>query len=72
MVSGNGPVKLCALRSLHKCALTVGLRRKQQRGERTHMLVILPMHHRSPSAAGTVPTSSGVLAETALLEFSGG
>ena len=31
------------------------------------MLIILPMHHRSPSAAGTVPTSmSGVLAETAL------
>ena len=30
------------------------------------MLVILPMHHRSPSAAGTVPTSmSGVLAELA-------
>ncbi len=48
-----------------------GLRRKQQRGERTHMLVILPMHHRSPSAAGTVPTSSGVLAETALLELLG-
>ncbi len=36
------------------------------RRERTHMLVILPMHHRSPSAAGTVPTSmSGVLAELA-------
>jgi hypothetical protein len=31
------------------------------------MLVILPMHHRSPSAAGTVPTSMGVLAEPALL-----
>ena len=31
------------------------------------MRVILPMHHRSPSAAGTVPTSmSGVLAEAAL------
>ena len=31
------------------------------------MLVILPMHHRSPSAAGTVPTSmSGELAEAAL------
>ena len=31
------------------------------------MLVILPMHHRSPSAAGTVPTSmSSVLAEAAL------
>jgi hypothetical protein len=30
------------------------------------MLVILPMHHRSPSAAGTVPVStSGVLAELA-------
>ena len=30
------------------------------------MLIILPMHHRSPSAAGTVPTSSGgVLAELA-------
>ena len=30
------------------------------------MLVILPMHHRSPSAAGTVPTSmGGVLAELA-------
>ncbi len=30
------------------------------------MLVILPMHHRSPSAAGTVPTSMrGVLAELA-------
>ena len=29
------------------------------------MLVILPMHHRSPSVAGTVPTSSGVLAELA-------
>ena len=30
------------------------------------MLVILPMHHKSPSAAGTVPTSSGgVLAELA-------
>ncbi len=30
------------------------------------MLVILPMHHRSPSAAGTVPVStSGVLSETA-------
>jgi hypothetical protein len=30
------------------------------------MRVILPMHHRSPSAAGTVPTSmSGVLAELA-------
>ena len=30
------------------------------------MLVILPMHHRSPSAAGTVPTSmGGVLAEFA-------
>jgi hypothetical protein len=25
------------------------------------MLVILPMHHRSPSAAGTVPTSIGVV-----------
>jgi hypothetical protein len=35
------------------------------------MLVILPMHHRSPSAAGTVPTSMGgalaKLAEPALL-----
>ena len=31
------------------------------------MLVILPMHHRSPSVAGTVPTSMGsVLAEAAL------
>ena len=31
------------------------------------MLIILPMHHRSPSAAGTVPVStSGVLSETAL------
>ena len=31
------------------------------------MLVILPMHHRSPSVAGTVPTSmSGELAEAAL------
>ena len=31
------------------------------------MLVILPMHHRSPSAAGTVPTSmSAVLADAAL------
>ena len=31
------------------------------------MLVILPMHHRSPSAAGTVPTSmGGVLAELAV------
>jgi hypothetical protein len=30
------------------------------------MLVILPMHHRSPSAVGTVPASiSGVLAEFA-------
>ena len=30
------------------------------------MLIILPMHHRSPSAAGTVPTSmSGVLAVAA-------
>ncbi len=30
------------------------------------MLVILPMHHRSPSAAGTVPTRiDGVLAELA-------
>ncbi len=30
------------------------------------MLVILPMHHRSPSSAGTVPTSMrGVLAELA-------
>lgn len=30
------------------------------------MLVILPMHHRSPSVTGTVPTSSGgVLAELA-------
>ena len=30
------------------------------------MLVILPMHHRSPSAVGTVPTSMGdVLAELA-------
>ena len=30
------------------------------------MLIILPMHHRSPSVAGTVPTSmSGMLAETA-------
>ena len=29
------------------------------------MLVILPMHHRSPSAAGTVPTRGGVLAELA-------
>jgi hypothetical protein len=30
------------------------------------MLVIVPMHHRSPSAAGTVPTSlSSVLAEPA-------
>ncbi len=30
------------------------------------MLVILPMHHRSPSAAGTVPVSmGGVLAELA-------
>ena len=30
------------------------------------MLVILPMHHRSPSAAGTVPPSmGGVLAELA-------
>ena len=35
------------------------------------MLVILPMHHRSPTAAGTVPTSMGgvlgELAEPALL-----
>ena len=35
------------------------------------MLVILPMHHRSPSPAGTVPTSMGgvlaALAEPALL-----
>ena len=31
------------------------------------MLVILPMHHRSPSVAGTVPTSmSAVLADAAL------
>ena len=31
------------------------------------MLIILPMHHRSPSAAGTVPASmGGVLSETAL------
>ena len=31
------------------------------------MLVILPMHHRSPTAAGTVPTSmSAVLADAAL------
>ncbi len=31
------------------------------------MLIILPMHHRSPSAAGTVPTSKGgVLAELAV------
>ena len=30
------------------------------------MLVILPMHHRSPSAAGTVLVSIGVLSETAL------
>ena len=31
------------------------------------MLVILPMHHRSPIAAGTVPTSmGGVLAELAV------
>ena len=29
------------------------------------MLVILPMHRRSPSAAGTVPTSCGVLADLA-------
>jgi hypothetical protein len=30
------------------------------------MLVMLPMHHRSPSVAGTVPTSiGGVLAELA-------
>jgi hypothetical protein len=30
------------------------------------MLVILPMHHRSPSVVGTVPTSmGGVLAELA-------
>ena len=30
------------------------------------MLIILPMHHKSPSAAGTEPTSSGgVLAELA-------
>ncbi len=34
--------------------------------EQTHMFVILPMHDRSPSAAGTVPTSmGGVLAELA-------
>jgi hypothetical protein len=40
--------------------------RQQCRKDQTHMLVILPMHHRSPSAAGTVPTSSGgVLAELA-------
>ena len=44
-----------------------GLDRKQKRGkEQAHMLVILPMHHRSPSAAGTVPTSiGGELAEFA-------
>jgi hypothetical protein len=69
MVSGNWPVRFCPLRSLHEPALYGGLHRKQQRGkDRTHTLVILPMHHRSPSAAGTVPTSSGgVLAVLAFL-----
>ncbi len=63
MVSGNWPVRFCPLRLLHECALTPTLGCKK---ERTHMRVILPMHHRSPSAAGTVPTSiGGVLAELA-------
>ena len=67
MVSGNWPVKFCPLRSLHECALTGAAPEATARRERTHMLVILPMHHRSPSAAGTVPTSmSSVLAEAAL------
>ena len=36
------------------------------------MRVILPMHHRSPSAAGTVPTSiGGALAELAELALRG-
>ncbi len=41
------------------------------RRERAHILVILPMHHKSPSAAGIVPTSIGSvlpeLAEPAML-----
>ena len=67
MVLGNWPVKFCLLRSLQKCALTVDCRGSNSaRRGRAHMRVILPMHHRSPSAAGTVPTSSGgVLAELA-------
>ena len=66
MVSGNWPVKFCPLRSLHECALTGAAPEATARRERTHMLIILPMHHKSPSAAGTVPTSSGgVLAELA-------
>jgi hypothetical protein len=67
MASGNWPVKFCPLRSLQECALTVGCTGCKKRGkERTHMLVILPMHRRSPSAAGTVPTSmGGVLADLA-------
>jgi hypothetical protein len=36
------------------------------------MLVILPMHHRSPSVTGTVPTSSGgALAELANIALLG-
>ena len=67
MVLGNWPVKFCLLRSLQKCALTVDCRGSNSaRRGRAHMRVILPMHHRSPSAAGTVLVSIGVLSETAL------
>ena len=60
MASGNWPVKFCPLRSLQESALTDDRQIRSDATawrERTHMLVILPMHLRSPSAAGTVPTS---------------
>ena len=65
-MSGNWPVRFCPLRLLQGIALTVGCAKAKERQEHAHMRVILPMHHRSPSAAGTVPTRiGGVLAELA-------
>ena len=57
MVSGNWPVKFCPLRSLQESALTVNCVGNKSAARRAHMRVILPMHRRSPSAAGTVPMS---------------
>jgi hypothetical protein len=71
MLLGSWPVRFCPLRSLQRSAFVSnkadGTARCgaawPERG--AHRLVTLPAHRRSPSAAGTVPTSCSAASDDA-------